>query len=235
MLHYFAHRHNRENAVEKIEIAIADDHVILRAGVRMLVNAQSDMRIVAEGGSVPEILVAIQNIEPDVLLLDIGLTGGSGLVVLKQVRIKRPMVKVIMLTMHNDVSLMRSAVAEGASGFVLKQAADTDLLSAIRAVYKGGMFIDTSLAAAFMAEKANAPGGSLVSRREKQVIQLLAHGYSNQEIARHLYISVKTVETYKARIAEKLGFHSRKEITRYAVLTGLLRPEDFSLDERLTG
>jgi two-component system, NarL family, response regulator NreC len=221
--------------VDKIDVAIADDHTILRSGVKMLINAQPDMRIVAEFGSIAEILAGIQNIEPDVLLLDIGLTGGSGLLALKQMRIKKPLVKVVILTMHNEVALMRSALSEGASGFVLKQAADTDLLSAIRAVHKGGLFIDPSLAAAFVAEKVNAVPGTILSSREKQVIQLVAQGYSNQGIAKHLYIGVKTVETYKARIAEKLGLRSRREIIRYAVLTGLLRPEDFPLDERPAG
>jgi two-component system response regulator NreC len=213
--------------VDTIDVAIADDHGILRSGVRMLINSQPDMRVVAEASGTAEIISAVERAEPHILLLDIGLAGDSGLTALKQMRTKRPLIRAIILTMHSDVALMRSAVAEGAAGFVLKQAADTELLLAIRAVHRGGLFIDPSLAAEFMAEKATAPAGNLLSRREKQVLQLIAQGNANQEIANRLYVSVKTVETYRARLAEKLGLRSRKEITRYALLTGLLSPEDF--------
>lgn len=217
---------------DMIRVGIVDDHPIFRSGVKMLINAQPDMCVVAEAGTIAEAVEAVEKSQAHILLLDIGLRKGSGLTALKHVRACTPLTRAIVLTMYNDVALMRSALAEGASGFVLKQAADADLLTAIRAVHKGGLFIDPSLAAEFMAEKLNAPVGKLLSHREKQVIQLVAQGYANQEIARSLCVSVKTVETYKTRIAEKLGLHSRKEITRYALLTGLLSPDDFDSDKK---
>ncbi len=215
----------------RIGVAIADDHAILRSGLCMLINAQPDMQVVAEVTTVAEVAPALEKSQAQVLLLDISMAGDSGLTALKQLRANRPSTKAIILTMHKDLAVLRSALAQGAAGFVLKQAAANDLLSAIRAVHKGGMFIDPSLVAAVMEDKLNPPAREVLSRREKEVVQLIAQGYGNQEVAGWLYISVKTVETYKARIAEKLGLHSRNEITRYALLSGLLRPEDFPQDK----
>ncbi|HYG99462.1 MAG TPA: response regulator transcription factor [Terriglobales bacterium] len=214
---------------KRIGVAIIDDHAILRSGLRMLINAQNDMYVVAEGSNASDLWRILNSGVPNVVLLDIGLPGKSGLQVIEQVREKDPAVKVIILTMHRDLAMVRSALASGAAGFVSKESADTDLLSAIRAVQKGGLVLDPEMAKHLLQarEHIGTVQADPLSERERQVVKLLARGLSNQEIAAHISISVKTVETYRARIAEKIGMRTRTDIARYAFATGMLNGDDF--------
>lgn len=212
----------------KVKIAIAADQGILRSGLRMLINAQSDMQVVGEASRIRAIAAVLGNTNADVLLLDLGTPGGSAFQALRQARSDFPAIRVLVLTMHSEVALARAALAAGAAGFVLKQSGDPELFVAIRAAYRGRVYIDPSVARAVVSVQPagkGQPSSRLLSNREQQVLELLAQGYSNHEIADRIYLSIKTVETYRTRIAEKLGLRSRAEIVRYALKTGLLSPE----------
>lgn len=213
---------------EKIRIAIFDDHPVVRTGIKMLIDAQPDMEVVGDAADLAELSQLAGSKPVHIAVLDLAMPNGGGLKGLKLIRGKHPGTKAIILTMHNDVALLRSALSEGAAGFVLKQSADTDLLAAIRATYKGGLYIDSGLAKSLLfLDPAPSSKRNLLSDRERQVINLLARGFSNLDIAERLNVSVKTVETYRTRVAGKLGLRTRMELTRYAVLSGLLSPEDF--------
>jgi two-component system, NarL family, response regulator NreC len=209
-------------AQNPIRVVLADDHAILRSGLTLLINAQSDMQVVGESGFGDDIAGVLARTKADVLLLDISMPGNSGLQALKEVHLKHPTTKVIMLTMHDNLAFVRYAMSAGASGFVLKQAADQELIAAIRAVRKGGVFVDPSLAGALLGMSTPTSAGELLSERELEVLKLVAQGFSNSEIAGRIYVSIKTVETYRTRIRDKLGLRTRTEITRYALATGLL-------------
>jgi two-component system, NarL family, response regulator NreC len=216
----------------KISILIVDDHAILRAGLRMLINAQPDMEVVSEAMDGHEALRKAREKKPDVALMDITMPKISGLRALEQLRQVCPHTRILVLTMHDDAAYARSVLAAGGSGYIVKRAADSDLLAAIRAVYQGRLFLDPTLAGSLvqdlLGKKASfgpadgAAPRSLLSPREREVLRLLAQGYTNQQAAKWIVVSVKTVETYRARIAQKLGLHSRAELTRYALESGLL-------------
>src|SRR5919108_399855 len=223
--------------MSKIRLLIADDHAILRAGLRMLINAQPDMEVVSEAMDGHEALLKARQLKPDITLMDITMPKASGLQALEQLRQVCPQTRVLVLTMHDDPAYARSVLAAGGSGYVVKRAADSDLLAAIRAVYRGRTFVDPTLAGSLVqdllekkAPSRSTDGGaprSLLSPREREVLLLLAQGYTNQQAAKWMLVSVKTVETYRARIAQKLGLHSRAELTRYALESGLLTPHKF--------
>ena len=224
--------------MSKIRLLIADDHAILRAGLRMLINAQPDMEVVSEAMDGHEALLKARQLKPDITLMDITMPKASGLQALEQLRQVCPQTRVLVLTMHDDPAYARSVLAAGGSGYVVKRAADSDLLAAIRAVYRGRTFVDPTLAGSLVqdllgkqASAGPADGGvrrSLLSPREREVLRLLAQGYTNQQAAKWIMVSVKTVETYRARIAQKLGLHSRAELTRYALESGLLTPDSLA-------
>jgi DNA-binding NarL/FixJ family response regulator len=210
----------------KIRVLIADDHAVLRSGLRLLINAQPDMEVVGEAASGPEALDRAGSLRPDVLTLDLSMPGGRGIPVLERLRQQCPDTRVLVLTMHDAAAYLRAALAAGAAGYVVKTAADTELLTAIRAVAQGRTFVDLSLPAGAGGRPARPaqPGQAALSPRELAVLRLLAQGHTNQEAADRLFLSVKTVETYRARIAEKLGLRTRADLTRYAVEAGFLRP-----------
>jgi two-component system, NarL family, response regulator NreC len=224
--------------MSKIRILIVDDHTILRAGLRMLINAQPDMEAVSEAMDGHEALWRAREIKPDVVLMDITMPKTGGLQVLEQLRQVCPHTRILVLTMHDDPAYALSVLAAGGLGYVVKRSADSDLLAAIRAVYRGRTFVDPTLAGSLVQEllgkqvSAGAVDGgvrrSLLSPREREVLRLLAQGYTNQQAARSIMVSVKTVETYRARIAQKLGLHSRAELTRYALESGLLSPDSLA-------
>lgn len=210
----------------KIRVVVADDHAILRSGLRMLINAESDMEVVGEAAEGGEVAPALREAAADVLLLDITMPAGGGLRALTEVRRLWPQVRVLILTMHEDPAYLRSVLAAGASGYVLKRAVDADLLFAIRAVHRGGTFVDPSLAQNLLPQAAPAAGkGNLLSPRERQVLQLVAEGYTNQQVADRIFVSVKSVETYRARIAQKLSLKNRADFVRYALESGMLNPQ----------
>jgi two-component system response regulator NreC len=218
---------------KKIRILIADDHAILRAGLRMLINAQGDMEVVSEAPDGEKAVDAAQETKPDVALLDLTMSGGGGMKALQEITRRCRKTRALVLTMHDDSAYLRSVLAAGASGYLLKRSVDSELLAAIRAVHRGGTFVDPSLAGILVQDvlvkkgtraRAKRPA-NILSDREWQVLVLVAQGYSSQQIAKRIFVGVKSVETYRARIAEKLGLRTRSDVVRYAVRMGLLTAE----------
>ena len=217
----------------KIRVIIADDHAILRAGLRMLVNAQADMEVVAEAPDGEKAVQAARETRPDVALLDLAMPGIGGMKALQEMARSCRKTRVLVLTMHDDPAYLRSVLAAGASGYLLKQTVDTELLAAIRAVHRGGTYVDPSLANVLVQDVLAKRGTkarskrpvNILSDREQQVLKFVAQGYSSQEIAKRIFVSVKTVETYRARIADKLDLRTRSALVRYAVRMGLLAAE----------
>ncbi|MBI5627746.1 MAG: response regulator transcription factor [Candidatus Rokubacteria bacterium] len=212
----------------KIRILLADDHAVLRAGLRALLGREPDMEVVGEAASGSEALRKVEELQPDVVLMDISMQGIGGLEATAQIKQKCPRARVLILTMHEDRRYLLPALRAGAAGYVVKRAADVELIGAIRAIQRGEAFLHPSMAKflveEYRAEKATGPTeGQALSDREGEVLRLIAEGLSYKEMAERLGISVKTVETYRERIKEKLNLHSRAEIVRYALERGLLR------------
>lgn len=222
----------------QIRVLIADDHAILRAGLRMLVGSQQDMAVVAEAQNGDEAIRIAKETSPDVVILDITMPGRGGLHSIDAILKQNPDTRILLLTMHEEPAYLRTALAAGASGYVLKKSVDADLLSAIRAVHKGRTYVDAELASELIQHAVPESGrtktkvSEVLSERELQVLKLVAEGFSSREIAEQIFVSVKTVETYRGRFAEKLGLTSRADIVRYALETGLLSTEKFSLSKR---
>ena len=218
------------SGMQKITVLIADDHAILRAGLKMLINAQADMEVVAEAPDGDQAVRAARNTSPQVALMDLTMPGSGGMGALEEIARCCPDTRVLILSMHDDPAYLRSVLAAGARGYVLKRAVDMELLAAIRAVHRGGVYVDPSLAHVFVQDVLDKPATAdrasrslkILSERERQVLGLVAEGYGSQEIAKQILVSVKTVETYRARIAEKLGLRTRHEIVRFAIQMGLL-------------
>jgi two-component system response regulator NreC len=216
----------------KIRILLADDHAVLRAGLRMLINAQPDMEVVGEAASGDEAVQRSHALAPDVVLMDIAMPGAGGIEATNRIASGCPGARVLVLTMHDDAAYLRSVLAAGASGYVLKRSADTDLLSAIRVTHRGGTYLEPSLAGAVVQEafgrksrRGDVVPGDALSEREREILRLVAQGHTNQHVADTLVLSVKTVETYRARLMAKLGLKTRADVVRYALSTGLLTPE----------
>ena len=217
-------------APRRIRILLADDHTVLRSGLRALLSAQADLEVAGEAADGGEALRLAQTIKPDVVVMDIGMPGVSGIDATARIRRELPSTKVLILSMHDDQGYLRQALRAGASGYVLKKAADTELLAAIRAAARGEVFLDPSLAKEFVEDvvlpKAQESDIPMLSDREREVLHLLARGHTNQQVADRLCIGVKSVETYKARLMEKLGLKGRAELVRYALTHGLLKDTD---------
>jgi two-component system response regulator NreC len=217
----------------KIRVMIVDDHAILRAGLRMLVNAQADMEVVSEAPDGEKAVQEVRESKPDVTLLDLTMPRVSGMKALQEIARNCRETRVLVLTMHDDPAYLRSALAAGASGYLLKRAVDSELIAAIRAVHRGGIFVDPRLASILvqdvLAKKgtkaAPAQPINILSDRELQVLGLVARGYTSAQIAKQISVGVKTVETYRSRFADKLGLRSRSDVIRFAVQMGLLTPE----------
>jgi two-component system, NarL family, response regulator NreC len=208
----------------KIRILIADDHAILRSGLKMLIAAQPDMEVVAEAADGAEALRLAIESRPDVALVDLTMPGPPSSLVIQEIVRRAQPARVLVLTMHDDPAYMQSSMMAGATGYVVKRAADAELLTALRAVHRGRTFVDlTRKAGMENSPAASHPGRTTpLSPRETQVLQLLAQGHTNQEAADMLGVSVKTVETYRSRLGEKLGLRSRASLFRFAVEAGLL-------------
>jgi two-component system response regulator NreC len=207
----------------KIRILIADDHAVLRAGLRLLINAQADMEVVAEAKDGVEALARAGDTSPDVISLDFSMPGQSGVKLIERLRKEHPRTRVLVVTMHDDPAILSAVLAAGASGYLVKTAADTELLTAIRTVHQGRVFVNAQAEPKPGTGPALAGGPpELLSQREVEVLQLLVQGHTNKEISSKLFVSVKTVESHRARIMDKLGLRSRAELVRYALATGLL-------------
>ncbi len=219
------------NRKPPIRVLIADDHAVLRAGLRLLLNNQPDMEAVGEASTARETLEKAADLHPDVILLDITMPDMSGLSILRSLQERAPQARILVLTMHADEDYLREALRLGASGYVVKSAADQELLAAIRAVMRGGVYIHPSMTRILLENlmpvnqsPTHDPWDDL-SEREQQVIRRVALGYTNREIAEQLHLSVKTVETYRARAMEKLGLKTRAQLVQYAARRGLLETD----------
>ena len=208
---------------------IADDHAVLRAGLKLLIAAQSDMEVVGEAAGGRETVRSAQATAPDVVLLDLTMPGGRSTQTIKQLVQVAPSSRVLVLTMHDDPAYLQAALLAGASGYIVKKAADVELLTAIRAVHHGRTFVDLTRPGdqaqgrELRSRDSPAAGQPLpLSRREVEVLRLLAQGHTNQEAADHLAVSVKTIETHRRRLCDKLGLKSRAQLFRFAVEVGLL-------------
>lgn len=212
-----------------LRIFLADDHVVMREGLRSLVNAQSDMTVVGEAGNGRAALQQAQEIQPDVVIMDVSMPDLNGIQVTERLKRACQKIMVLILTAHDDSGYLRQLLEVGASGYVLKRAAADDLIKAIRVVSAGGVYLDPSLAGkvvgGYLGKRGfgGNPLGNEISEREAEVLRLVAWGYTNKEVAGYLRISVKTVETHKANLMQKLDLKSRVEIVRYALRKGWLR------------
>lgn len=214
---------------QRIRVLLADDHAVMRAGLRLLIDNQPDMHVIGEAGDGLQAIDQAAALQPDVVLLDLTMPKIDGLSSLKQIRERAPQTRVLILTMHADEQYLRDAISRGASGYVVKQAADQEVLSAIRAVMRGEVYVHPSMTKALLGDLLGdaKPIGprepiGLLSERELHVIKQVARGHTNQEIAEKLALSVKTVETYRARAMEKLELSSRAALVRYAMEQGWL-------------
>ena len=208
-----------------VRVLIVDDHAVVRAGLGMLVNAEEDLETVGEAGSAREAIFEARTTKPDVVLMDVMMPEQSGLEAVPQLLQEHPETKVLVLSMQDDPRYVREAFEVGASGYVLKEAADAELVAAIREVAGGGRYVNPELGARLVAaesEERKRAEEDPLSDREREVLRLLALGHTNQEIAKQLYISVRTAETHRAHIMQKLRLSSRAELVRYVLEQGLL-------------
>ena len=206
-----------------VTIVLADDHSVVRSGLRMLLEAEADFEVVAEAGDVDSARRYVLGYKPTVLVLDLNMPGGSSLDAIPAVAEASPATVVVVLTMQEDVAFAREALQAGARGYVLKQAAGTELVQAIRAAAGGDTWLNPQLGAR-MAATPEGPTGPLadLSEREIEVLRLIALGHTNNEIAGQLYLSVRTVETHRAHIQQKLGLSTRAELVRYVLENDLI-------------
>lgn len=213
----------------KLRIFLADDHAVVREGLKRLIDAAPDMEVIGEAETGREAVDKATLAQPDILVVDLSMPELNGAQVTVELKRSSPKIAVLALTVHEDKSYLRELLEAGAVGYVLKRAAADELLRAIRAVAAGGLYVDPHIAAklvsSFVAPKANFSAVTELSERETSVLRLIAQGHSNKEIGVQLSISVKTVETYKARSMEKLGLRSRVDIIRTASERGWLRSE----------
>jgi DNA-binding NarL/FixJ family response regulator len=212
----------------RLRILLADDHIVVRHGLKLLIDDQPDMTVIAEAGDGETAVQRAVQLKPDVIVMDISMPGMNGLAATRQVRQLQPGAAIVTLTRHTDDAYLQELLRAGVSGYVLKQSAPTELLQAIRAAAAGRQYLDSALTArvtaAFLGtpQKRKPPPGGTVSEREAEVLRLIASGHSNKEIASRLSLSVKTVEAHKANAMRKLDLNGRIDIVKYAILQGWL-------------
>ena len=215
---------------DRIRIALCDDHAVVRSGLRRILEAESDLEVVAEAGTADEAVAVARETQPDVFVMDVGLPDRNGIAATADVCKVSPATKVLVLTVHDDVAYLRRAFDAGAAGYLGKEAADIELVQAVRQVAKGKQYVHPTLGAALLAPDAATarpagPGGEL-SEREVEILGFIANGLTNAEIAKQLYVSVRTVETHKAHIHQKLDVRTRAELVRIARESGILEADD---------
>lgn len=210
-----------------INILIADDHGVLRAGLRALLNAEVDFHVVDEAADGAETLRLAHQLSPDIVLLDVSMPGLSGIQVTRRLKEILPNIRILILTVHEDESLLREAIQAGASGYIVKRAVESELIDAIRAIWQGNLYVHPAMTHALLKDLTPAPAAKKsplepLTPREIEVIGLIAQGYTNRQIAASLNLSIRTVESHRAHITGKLGLRSRLELVRYAQEHGLL-------------
>jgi DNA-binding NarL/FixJ family response regulator len=212
----------------KLRVLLAEDHHVVRAGLRALIDAQADMEVVAEAADGEAACRLVAEAGPDVAVMDISMPVLGGAQATERIKRDRPEVKLLALTVHEDRGYLQQLMQAGASGYLLKRAAADDLIHAIRTVARGGTYLDPNLAGKVLSSlsgrlaQAGSPPGAALSDREEEVLRLIARGFTNRQIAERLDVSVKTVETHKARAMEKLGADSRAGIVEHAIRAGWL-------------
>lgn len=214
--------------MSKIRVVVIDDHAVLRAGLKLLINAQPDLEVVGEGVGIEDSWRLIEETSPDVITLDLSLGDESGLSLLEIIRDRRLRCKVVVLTMHDDSAYFQMAMQAGATGYLAKTAADTELLMAIRAANAGRIFVSVSSEIGLSESNVSSPSKRkevALSEREHQVLKGVASGHTNKEISGQLDLSVKTIETYRSRLLTKLGLRSRTDLVKYALEQGLLKQQ----------
>jgi len=205
---------------ETIKLVLADDHAVVRSALRMLLDAESDLEVVAEAGDAESAVRYVRGHKPGVLVLDLNMPGGSSLERIPEINEASPDTRIVVLTMQEDPAFAREAMRAGVLGYVLKEAADAELVKAVRLAAEGETFLQPALGARLAAEPQD--GESELSDRELEVLRLIALGHTNSEIAEQLYLSVRTVESHRAHIQQKLRLTKRSELVRYALEHGLL-------------
>lgn len=214
----------------RIRVLVADDHAIVREGVRMILGQEPDIEVVGEAGDGQQALDLVATVHPQVVIMDISMPGVGGIEATQRLKATHPEVQVLALTMHEDETYVFQLLRAGAAGYVLKRAAAQDLVQAVRAAARGEAFLYPSIARKVVedylkrvesGEERERYDG--LTTREKEILTLIAQGLSNQQIAEKLFISIKTVQTHRAHILEKLGLHDRTELVRYAIRKGLIQ------------
>ena len=211
----------------KIRVLLADDHAVLRAGIRALLDMQPDIVVIGEAGDGQQAVARVRELKPDIVLMDIGMPGLDGMAATRQIKKAYPQTHILILTQHENKEYVLPALKIGASGYVLKRAEGDELITAIRAVHAGGTFLDPAIAGVLADDARRAPGTpadpfDALTEREREVLTLLAQGKTYQQIAETLFISPKTVDFHRTNFMRKLGLLSRADLTKYAVQRGLI-------------
>jgi len=215
----------------EIRIVLADDHAVLRAGLRLLLDEQLDMKVVGEAADGAEVLELSEALQPDIILLDLTMPRLGGLEALPLLRERAPESRVLVLTMHDDQSYLRQVLKNGAAGYVLKKAADAELITAVQSVMRGDVYVQPSMTRTLLDDMlyeseshvtASDDLWASLSQREQEVLKMVAMGYTGREIGDKLSLSIKTVDTYRARGMGKLGLQSRAALVRFALAQGLM-------------
>lgn len=211
----------------KIRVLLADDHAVLRAGIRALLDMQADIEVVGEAGDGYQAVARVRELQPDIVLMDVGMPGLDGMAATRQIKADYPNTRILILTQHENKEYVRPALKIGASGYVLKRAEGDELLIAIRAVYAGGTFLDPAIAGVLADDARREPGVpsdpfDSLTDREREVLILLAQGKTYQQIAETLFISSKTVDYHRTHLMRKLNLANRAELTRFALQRGLI-------------
>lgn len=217
-----------EVATREIHVLIVDDHTLVRSGLRLLLEAEPDVLVDDEAGDAEQAVRLARLHKPDIILLDVVMPGRSGLEAAPDILQAAPKAKILVLSMQDDPSYVRQAFSAGATGYLLKEAADDELVQAVREVASGRRYVHPALGARLAAAEAEARAraeADPLSEREREVLRLLALGHTNQEIAKLLYISVRTAETHRAHVMQKLRLSTRAELVRHALRQGLLEPD----------
>ena len=212
----------------KTRVLVVDDHAVVRSGLRSLLAAEADFEVVGEAADARQAVFEARALKPDVIVLDVVMPGESGIEALPKLKKEAPDTKVLVLSMQDDPRYVREAFAQGANGYVLKEAADAEVVGAVREIAAGGEYVHPALGARLVAADAAARAAAAadpLSEREREVRRLLPLGPTNQEIAKLLYISVRTAETHRAHIMQKLGLQTRAELVRHAIAHGLMDEE----------
>jgi two-component system response regulator NreC len=213
----------------KIRVLLADDHTILRAGLKMMLNAQPDIEVIGEAADGRQAIHEAQRLQPDIVLMDITMPDMNGIEATRQIKKHLPDIKVLVLTMHEHDEYIFQALRSGASGYMLKEAADTELITALHVVHSGQFYLSPTAQSVMVGDYLQRvrtgeekDSYSSLTEREREILKLVAEGYTNNQIAERLVISPKTVDTHRTHIMDKLNLHSRAELVKYAMRRGLL-------------